>query len=119
VIARLMHEAGYSLQGMAKVLEGKQHEDRDLQFGNINAEIARAAEDGEPVISVDGKKKEQLGAYGRDGITWQRAGEPVKALSQASRTGTGSRSARTGSATSPRTAGSCPPAPVMTPARSR
>ena len=81
VVARLMHEAGYSLQGMAKVLEGKQHEDRDLQFGNINAEIARAAEDGEPVISVDGKKKEQLGAYGRDGATWQPRGQPVKALS--------------------------------------
>jgi len=81
VVARLMHEAGYSLQGMAKVLEGKQHEDRDLQFGNINAEIARAAEDGEPVISVDGKKKEQLGAYGRDGATWQPGGQPVKALS--------------------------------------
>jgi hypothetical protein len=54
VVARLMHEAGYSLQGMSRVLEGAQHEDRDLQFGNINAEIARAAEDGEPVISVDG-----------------------------------------------------------------
>jgi hypothetical protein len=81
VIARLMHEAGYSLQGMAKVLEGNQHEDRDLQFGNINAEIARAVEDGEPVISVDGKKKEQLGAYGRDGAAWQPRGQPVKALS--------------------------------------
>jgi Rhodopirellula transposase DDE domain len=81
VIARLMREAGYSLQGMAKVLEGRQHEDRDLQFGSINAEIARAAEDGEPAISVDGKKKEQLGAYGRDGAAWQPRGQPVKALS--------------------------------------
>ena len=80
-VARLMHEAGYSLQGMAKVLEGSRHEDRDLQFGNINAEIARAVEDGEPVISVDGKKKEPLGAYGRDGRTWRPAGDPVKALS--------------------------------------
>ena len=78
-VARLMHEAGYSLQGMAKVLEGSQHEDRDLQFGNINAEIARALEDGEPVISVDGKKKEPLGAYGRDGRTWRPRGGPVKA----------------------------------------
>jgi len=79
--ARLMHEAGYSLQGMAKVLEGSQHEDRDLQFGNINAEIARAVEDGEPVISVDGKKKEPLGAYGRGGRTWRPEGDPVRALS--------------------------------------
>jgi hypothetical protein len=81
VIARLMHEAGYSLQGMAKVLEGSRHEDRDLQFGNINAEIARALDEGEPVISVDGKKKEPLGAYGRAGTTWRPAGDPVKALS--------------------------------------
>jgi len=80
-VARLMHEAGYSLQGMAKVLEGRQHADRDLQFGNINAEIARALEDGEPVISVDGKKKEPLGAYGRAGRTWRPEGDPVKALS--------------------------------------
>jgi hypothetical protein len=80
-VARLMHEAGYSLQGMAKVLEGKQHEDRDLQFGNINAEIARAAGDGEPVISVDGKKKEQLGAYGRAGEAWRPKGGPVQVLS--------------------------------------
>jgi hypothetical protein len=80
-VARLMHADGYSLRGMAKVLEGKQHEDRDLQFGNINAEIARALAEGEPVISVDGKKKEQLGAYGRAGRTWQRPGEQVKALS--------------------------------------
>jgi len=81
VIARLMHEDGYSLQGMAKVLEGRQHEDRDLQFGNINAEIARAVEDGEPVISVDGKKKEQLGPRGRAGRSWRPAGDPVKVLS--------------------------------------
>jgi hypothetical protein len=80
-VSRLMHEAGYSLQGMAKVLEGSQHEDRDLQFGNINAEIARALGEGEPVISVDGKKKEPLGAYGRAGRTWQPEGGPVKALS--------------------------------------
>jgi hypothetical protein len=76
--ARLMHEAGYSLQGMSRVLEGSQHQDRDLQFGNINAEIARALGEGEPVISVDGKKKEPLGAYHRDGRAWQPEGDPVK-----------------------------------------
>jgi hypothetical protein len=81
VIARLMHAGGYSLQGMSRVLEGKQHEDRDLQFGNINADIARALDEGEPVISVDGKKKEPLGAYGRAGRTWQPGGDPVKVRS--------------------------------------
>jgi Rhodopirellula transposase DDE domain len=81
VIARMMHADGYSLQGMSRVLDGRQHEDRDLQFGNINAEIARALEEDEPVVSVDGKKKEPLGAYGRDGQTWQPGGDPVKVLS--------------------------------------
>src|SRR5580698_10242161 len=81
IIARLMHAGGYSLQGMSRVLEGKQHEDRDLQFGNINADIARALDEGEPVISVDGKKKEPLGAYGRAGRTWQPGGDPVKVRS--------------------------------------
>jgi len=80
-IARLMHDDGYSLQGMAKVLEGTQHEDRDLQFGNINAEIALALEDGEPVISIDGKKKEKIGAYGRGGTSWRPAGDPVRVRS--------------------------------------
>jgi hypothetical protein len=77
-VARLMREDGWSLQGMAKVVEGKQHGDRDPQFRNIGAEIARAIADGEPVISVDGKKKENLGAYHRDGKSWQRQGEPVR-----------------------------------------
>jgi len=80
-VARLMRDDGYSLRGMAKVVEGRQHEDRDLQFGNINAEIARAVEDGEPVVSVDGKKKELLGAYGRNGTAWRPRGEPVRVLS--------------------------------------
>jgi predicted DNA-binding protein (UPF0251 family) len=77
-VAKLMHADGYSLQGMAKVLEGSQHEDRDLQFGNINAAIAAAAEDGQPALSVDGKKKEQLGPYHREGASWRRKGDPVK-----------------------------------------
>ncbi len=80
-IARLMHEDGYSLQGMSRVLEGKQHEDRDLQFRHINAKIAEAMAAGDPVISVDGKKKEQLGAYHRGGRSWQRKGGPVQVRS--------------------------------------
>jgi hypothetical protein len=79
-IARLMREDGYSLQGMSRVLEGSQHEDRDAQFRHVNARIAEAAAAGEPVISVDGKKKERLGACHRDGRSWQRKGEPVQVL---------------------------------------
>jgi hypothetical protein len=78
VIARLMREDGYSLQGMAKVLEGSQHPDRDAQFRHLNAAIAEFGEAGEPVVSVDGKKKEQLGPYHRDGRAWRRGGDPVK-----------------------------------------
>jgi hypothetical protein len=80
-IARLMHADGYSLQGMSRVLEGNQHEDRDRQFRRINAKIAEYQAAGQPVISVDGKKKERLGAYHRDGRSWRRTGDPVQVRS--------------------------------------
>ena len=78
-LARMMREDGYSLQGMAKVLEGKQHPDRDAQFRHINAMIAEFRAAGDPVVSVDAKKKEELiGPFGRAGRTWRRKGDPVK-----------------------------------------
>ena len=80
-IARILREDGYSLQGMAKVLEGRQHPDRDAQFRRINAAAAEYRAAGDPVISVDAKKKEQLGPFGRDGTAWRPAGEPVLARS--------------------------------------
>jgi hypothetical protein len=80
-VARLMHEDGYSLQGMSRVLEGSQHQDRDAQFGHINARIEAYRAAGQPVISVDGKKKERLGAYHRDGRSWRPAGDPVQVRS--------------------------------------
>ncbi len=76
-VARRMHADGYSLQGMSRVLEGKQHPDRDAQFGHVNARIAQYRAAGDPVISADGKKKEKLGAYHRDGRSWRRQGDPV------------------------------------------
>jgi hypothetical protein len=81
-VSRLMHEAGCSLQGMARVLEGSRHEDRDLRSGNISAEIARAVGEGGPVISAGGKKKEPPGACGRDAMAARgAAGEgPVPRL---------------------------------------
>jgi DDE family transposase len=81
VTARLMREDGWSLQGMSRVLEGSQHPDRDAQFRHVNAKIAEYQAAGEPVISVDGKKKEKLGAYHRDGRSWRREGDPVKVRS--------------------------------------
>jgi hypothetical protein len=80
-VARLMHAGGYSLQGMSRVLEGSQHEDRDAQFRHINAKIAEYRAAGQPAVSVDGKKKERLGAYHRDGKSWRRTGDPVQVRS--------------------------------------
>jgi len=76
-VARMLREDGYSLQGMAKVLEGRQHPDRDAQFRHINAVIAEFAAAGEPAISVDAKKKELIGPFGRPGRSWRPAGDPV------------------------------------------
>jgi hypothetical protein len=77
-ISRLMREDGWSLRGMSRVTEGKQHGDRDAQFRHIDARIAQYQAAGEPVASADGKKKEKLGAYHRDGKSWRPAGDPVK-----------------------------------------
>ena len=77
-LARMLGEDGYSLQGMARVLEGRQHPDRDDQFRRINAVIAEFTAAGDPAVSVDGKKKEQLGPYHRAGRSWRPEGEPVR-----------------------------------------
>jgi transposase len=57
-IARMLREDGYSLQAMAKVLKGRQHPDRGAQFRHINEQIAAFAAAGDPVVSVDAKKKD-------------------------------------------------------------
>jgi Rhodopirellula transposase DDE domain len=78
-VDKLLREQGFSLQGNAKTIEGKQHPDRDGQFRYIN-EQARAFRDaGDPVISVDAKKKEQIGQYASAGRTWRPKGDPVRA----------------------------------------
>jgi transposase len=77
-VGDLLREEGFSLQGNAKTLEGKQHPDRDAQFRYIN-EQARAHRDaGDPVISVDTKKKELVGQYKNAGREWAPSGEPVE-----------------------------------------
>jgi len=57
-VRRLLTEAGYSLQGNAKVLEGSQHPDRNAQFAYISQQVAAQIAAGEPAVSVDTKKKE-------------------------------------------------------------
>jgi hypothetical protein len=76
--ARMLREAGYSLRGMSRVLEGSQHPDRDDQFRHVNAMIAEFAAAGDPAVSVDAKKKEQLGPYHRAGRSWRPGGDPVR-----------------------------------------
>jgi hypothetical protein len=77
-LERMLHEDGYSLQGMSRVLEGRQHPDRDAQFRHVNAMIAQFTAAGEPAVSVDAKKKEQLGQFWRAGRAWRPAGDPVQ-----------------------------------------
>ena len=67
---------GYSLQGNAKTVEGKQHADRDAQFGYLNGQVTDALAAGDPVVSVDAKKKELVGEYAHKGQTWRPAGDP-------------------------------------------
>jgi hypothetical protein len=77
-VARLLQVAGYSLQGNRKTLEGTAHSDRNAQFEHINAQVKRFQQRGQPVISVDTKKKELVGPYKNHGREWQRKGEPEK-----------------------------------------
>jgi hypothetical protein len=77
-VARLLREEGFSLQGNAKVLEGRQHPDRDAQFRYINAQAEEYRAAGEPVVSIDAKKKELVGAFKNAGREWERAGAPVR-----------------------------------------
>jgi transposase len=76
LVSRLLHEAGYSLQGNAKTLEGSQHPDRDAQFQHIHDTAAEFGSTGDPVISVDCKKKELVGQFKNGGQQWRPAGEP-------------------------------------------
>src|SRR6266498_2542086 len=76
-VGDLLREEDFSLQANAKTIEGKQHPDRDAQFGYINQQAKEYLAAGAPVISVDTKKKELVGAYKNAGRQWRRQGEPV------------------------------------------
>jgi hypothetical protein len=70
---------GYSLQANLKTLaEGANHPDRDLQFHYLNRQVRRFLRQGDPVISVDTKKKELMGRYDHQGRRWRRQGRPEK-----------------------------------------
>lgn len=77
-VGRLLKQQGFSLQVNAKTLEGAQHPDRDAQFRYINEQVKQHQADGEPVISVDTKKREQIGNLPMAGREWRPQGEPVE-----------------------------------------
>jgi Rhodopirellula transposase DDE domain len=78
VVAKLLRALGYSLQGTRKTLEGSQHPDRDDQFRYINERAEEFLAAGDPVISVDTKKKELVGPFAQAGKEWHPQGEPVE-----------------------------------------
>jgi hypothetical protein len=78
LVGRMLHYLGYSLQANAKVTEGAQHPDRDGQFRYINDQAKAHLDAGQPVISVDAKKKENVGDYANGGSEWEPEGEPTR-----------------------------------------
>lgn len=76
VVRDLLHELGYSLQANRKVLEGTDHPDRNAQFEFISEQTTQQLMAGNPVISVDTKKKELVGAFKNNGTTWCPEGKP-------------------------------------------
>ena len=77
-VLRLLKAKGYSLQANKKTREGAQHPDRDAQFEHINATVTEALKLGEPVISVDAKKRELVGDFKAVGREFQPKGTPVE-----------------------------------------
>lgn len=75
-VAELLHRLDYSLQANAKTLEGAHHADRNEQFNYINTRVKEFLQRGQPVISVDTKKKELVGNFKNGGREWERKGEP-------------------------------------------
>jgi hypothetical protein len=77
-VANLLREQNFSLQANTKQVEGAAHVDRDAQFVYLNEQSAAHIAAGQPVISVDTKKKELVGDYTNAGRQWRPAGDPVR-----------------------------------------
>lgn len=77
-VARLLQAHGYSLQANRKTREGSRHPDRNAQFEYINRRVRRVQKRGQPVVSVDTKKKELLGDFKNAGQQWRPKGDPEK-----------------------------------------
>jgi Rhodopirellula transposase DDE domain len=79
-VGSLLRGEGFSLQANAKTVEGKQHPDRDAQFRYINDQVKEHLAAGDPVVSVDAKKKEQVGEFANAGRQWRPKGDPAEVL---------------------------------------
>jgi transposase len=75
-VAALLKDADYSLQGNRKTREGGKHVDRDAQFHHINQRVMTMQAQGQPVVSVDAKKKELVGDFKNNGKEWRPKGKP-------------------------------------------
>ena len=75
-VARLLRDLDYRLQANRKTLEGEDHPDRDAQFQQINRTVHSFQRRGQPVVSMDSKKKELVGNYKNSGRTWEPKGQP-------------------------------------------
>jgi len=76
-VGDLLRAEGFSLQGNAKTIEGQRHPDRDAQFRYINEQVKAHQGAGDPVVSVDTKKKELVGEFKNAGREWRPKGQPV------------------------------------------
>ena len=79
-VGRCLEDMGYTLQTNVKTREGAQHPDRDAQFRYLNRQAENFRRDGSPVISVDTKKKELVGAFKNTGRRWLPQGKADKVL---------------------------------------
>jgi len=81
-VARLLEDLHYSLQANRKTQEGSSHPDRNAQFEHINKQVQAFQKRGQPVVSVDAKKKELIGDFKNAGREWHPQGQPVKVRSK-------------------------------------
>jgi len=81
-VGRRLHELDYSLQSNAKSKEGRQSKDRDQQFRFIASHVADFMEQGDPVLSIDSKKKERVGNFKNSGKSWRSKGKPTQVLAK-------------------------------------
>ena len=120
LVGELLHELGYSLQANRKTREGTSHPDRNAQFEHINAKATAFLKAGEPVISVDTKKKELVGDFKNGGREWRPQGQPEQVrVHDFIDPGTRTRHSLRGLRHRPATRAGSAWAPIMTRRRSR